>query len=96
MSYSILFYFRIYFLFLYLVKLFEDLKYLIAYKFQKIFNLDNQSLAPKIGNFGIVRPFDIPHDSQFCQYSYLLFDINQFRRFNFSTFITYSSGNFLD
>ena len=51
---------------------------------------------PKIRNFGIVHPFDIPHYSQFCQFSYLPFDINQFRCFNFSTFISYSSGNFLD
>ena len=51
-------------------------------KFQDFFNLENQSLARKIGNFGIVRPFDIPHYSQFCQFSYLFFDINQFRRFN--------------
>ena len=63
--------------------------------FEILFNLGNQSLTPKIGNFGIVHPFDIPHYSQFCQFSYLPFDINQFRRFNFSTFILYSSRNFL-
>ena len=64
--------------------------------FDIFFNLENLSLASKIGNFGIVRPFDIPHYSQFCQFSYLPFDINQFRRFNFLTFISYTSGNFLD
>ena len=31
--------------------------------FEIFFNLENQSLAPKIGNFEIVRPFDIPHYS---------------------------------
>ena len=65
-------------------------------KFRDISNLKNQSLAPKIANFEIVRPFDIPHHSQFCQFSYLPFVINQFRRFNFSTFISYSGGNSLD
>ena len=65
-------------------------------KFENFFNSENQSLGPKIGNFGIVRPFDIPHFSQFFQFSNLLFDINQFRRFSFSTFISYSSGNLLD
>ena len=60
------------------------------------FNSKNQSLPPKIGNFGIVRPFDIPHYSQLRQFWNLLFDIHQFRRFSFSTFISYSSGNFLD
>ena len=64
--------------------------------FEIFFNLENQNLAPKIGNFGIVDPFDIPHYSQFCHFSYLPFDINQFRCFNFSTIISYSSGNFLD
>ena len=44
--------------------------------FKIFFNLENQSLTPKIGNFEIVRPFDIPHFSQFCQFSYLPFDIN--------------------
>ena len=60
------------------------------------FNLENQSLAPKKGKFGIVHPFDIPHYSQFCQSSYLPIDKNQFRRFNFLIFISYSSENFLD
>ena len=50
--------------------------------FEILFNLENQCLVPKIGNFGIIRPFDIPHYSQFCQFSYLPFDINKFRRFN--------------
>ena len=43
----------------------------------------------KLVNFGIVRPFEISNFSQFCQYLYVPFDINQFRRFNFSIFISY-------
>ena len=42
------------------------------------FNLLNQNLALKIGNFGIVRLFDNPHHSQFRQFSYVSFDINPF------------------
>ena len=34
-------------------------------------NLENQNLAPKIGNFEIIHLFDIPHYSQFFQPSYL-------------------------
>ena len=66
--------------------------------FEIFFNLENQSLAPKIGSFEIARPFDIPHYSQFCQFSYFPSDIYiyQFRCFNFSTFISYPSENFLD
>ena len=60
------------------------------------FDLENQSLASKIGNFGIIHPFDISHYSQFFQFSYLPSDINQFRHFNFSTFISYSIRKFLD
>ena len=60
------------------------------------FNFKSQSFAPKIGNIGNVRPFDIPHFSQFCQISYFPFDINQLQRFNVSTLISYSSKNFLD
>ena len=65
-------------------------------KFWDFFNSENQIYTPKTGSFGIVYSFDIPHYSEFCQFSYLPFDINQFRRFNFSTFIPHSSGNFLD
>ena len=36
----------------------------------------------------MVRPFDIPHHAQFRQFSYFPFDINQFRRFDFSIFIS--------
>ena len=50
----------------------------------------------KTDNFEIVRPFDIPHYSQFFQFLYSPFDINQFRRLNFWTFILYSTGIFLD
>ena len=64
--------------------------------FDIFFNLENQSLASKLVNFGIVSPFNIPHYSQSCQSSYLPFDINQFRRLIFSTFISYPSQNFLD
>ena len=65
-------------------------------KFQDIFQFGKWKFGSKNWQYGIVRPFDIPHYSQFCQFSYLPFDINQFRRLNFSTFISYSSGNFLD
>ena len=61
-----------------------------------LFNLENQSSSQKIGNFVVVRPFDIPHYLQFWKFSYLSFDMNKFWRFKFSTFISYSSGNFLD
>ena len=64
--------------------------------FESFYNSENKSSAPKICNFGIVCPFDIPHVSQVCWILYLPFDINQFRRFNLSTFISYSSGKFLD
>ena len=64
--------------------------------FEIFFNLENQTLAPRIGNFEIVLPFDVPHYSQFCQFSYLPFDMNQFRCFKSLTFIPYSSGNSLD
>ena len=54
--------------------------------------MENQNLAPKIGNFGIVRLFDIPHYSQFCQFSYFPFksifsiSISYFSEFGRSTF----------
>ena len=38
--------------------------------------------------FGIVRPFDIPHYSQFCQFSYLPSDTNQFSPFLFPILLT--------
>ena len=51
----------------------------------------------KLENFGMVRPFNFPHYSQSCQFSYLSFDIHisisQFlfpilviRKFGHSTF----------
>ena len=49
--------------------------------FYNLSNLKNRNLFKKIGKFGIVRLFDIPHYSQFCQFSYLPFDINQFSQF---------------
>ena len=52
-------------------------------KFQDFLNLENQNLVLKIGSFGIVHPFDIPHYSQFCQFSYLLYDIHEFFQFLF-------------
>ena len=58
-------------------------------EFQKFVNLANENLVPKISNFWIVHPFDIPHFSQFCEYLYLTFEINQFRCFNFLIFISY-------
>ena len=65
-------------------------------KFRVFFQFGKLSKLQKLENFKIVCPFDIPHYSQFCQFSYLPFDINQFRRLNFSTFISYSSGKFVD
>ena len=41
--------------------------------FEIFFNLENQSLAPKIGNFGIVHPFYILHYSEFLEFSKLKF-----------------------
>ena len=52
------------------------------------FNLQNQNLALKIGDLRIVHPFDLPHYSQFCQFSYLPFDINQFSQFLFPILVT--------
>ena len=52
-------------------------------KYLEFLNLENQNLTSKIGNCEIVRPFDIPHYSQFCQISYFPFDINQFLNFYF-------------
>ena len=48
--------------------------------FQNFFNLENYR-----------NSFDIPYYSQFLRFSYLLFDINEFRRFIFSIFIFYCS-----
>ena len=53
--------------------------------------LKNHNLAQKICNFGIVRPFGTSHYSQFCQFSYLPFDIfyiNQFSQFLFPILAT--------
>ena len=48
--------------------------------------------------FGIVCLVNIPHYSQFCQFSYLLFDINQFRfstsQFLFLILVTRKFGRF--
>ena len=46
-------------------------------------------MAPKINNFEIVRPSDIPHYSQFRQFPYSPFDINQFSQFLFPTSMTH-------
>ena len=43
--------------------------------------MENQTLASKIDNSEIIRPFDIPHFSQFFQFSYLPFAKNQFSQF---------------
>ena len=47
----------------------------------------------KLAIFGIICQFDIPHCSQFCKHLYLPFDSNQFRRFNFTIFISYLSDS---
>ena len=49
-------------------------------------------MALKMGNFEIVCPFDIPHYSQFCQFSYFPFDINQFSQFVFPILVTRKFG----
>ena len=55
--------------------------------------VENQNLAPsKIGNFGIFRPFDIPHYSQFCQFSYFPIVINQSSQVSFSISVTLKFG----
>ena len=61
-------------------------------KFRDFFNLENQNLTSKISNCGIVRPFDIPHYSQFCRFSYLPFDIDQFFQFLFPILVTRRVG----
>ena len=45
-----------------------------------------------MGNFGIVRPFDIPHSSQFRHFSYFPFDIDQFSQFVFPILVTHQFG----
>ena len=55
-------------------------------------NSETQNFTQKIGNFVIVRPFDILYYSQFCQSSYLPFDINQFFPFLFSRSLTRNFG----
>ena len=47
----------------------------------------------KLSNFEIVRPFKIPHRSRFRRFSYLPFDVNQFRRLNFWILISYFSDS---
>ena len=59
--------------------------------FSNYFNSENQILALRISNFGIVRPFDIAHSSKFCQFLYLPFDMNQFSHFLFSIVVTRTS-----
>ena len=38
---------------------------------QFFFKFVKLSKFQKLANFGIVRPFDIPHHSQFCRFSYI-------------------------
>ena len=42
-----------------------------------------------MGNLRLVRLFDIPPYSQFCQFLYLPFDINQFSQFLFPILLTH-------
>ena len=49
----------------------------------------NKIWLQKLANIGRVRPFDIPHHSQFRQFSHFSFDINQFRRLNFSIYFLF-------
>ena len=62
--------------------------------FEIFFNLENQSLASKIANFKSVHWFDIPHYSQFFQFSYLPFDIKQFSQFLFLILVSRKLGRF--
>ena len=61
-------------------------------KFCEFFKSQEPKFGWKIGNFGTVRPFDIPHYSQFRQFSYFSFDINQFSQFLFPTLVTRKFG----
>ena len=47
----------------------------------------------KLANFRIVRPFDIPHYSEFREFSHFPVDINQFRRYKFLIFIPHFSDS---
>ena len=46
--------------------------------------MENYQNSRKLANFEIVCPFDIPHYLQFWRFSYLPFDLKEFRRFIFS------------
>ena len=58
-----------------------------------MFNLKNQNMAPKVVNFKIIVPFDIPHSLQFRQFLHSPFDINQLSKFSFPTLVTRKFGN---
>ena len=60
--------------------------------FLECFQFGKQNFTPKIGNFEIFLPFDIPHCSQYCQFSSLPFDINQFSQFLFPILVTRKFG----
>ena len=45
-------------------------------EFKFSFQFEKQSKFQKLSNFGTVRPFDIPHHSQFVRFLYLPFDLN--------------------
>ena len=55
--------------------------------FSEFVQFGKPSKFEKLSNFEISCPFDIPHYSQFCRFSYSPFDINEFRHFIFSIFI---------
>ena len=59
------------------------------YKFLEFFQFRKLSKSKKLTHFRIVCPFDILQHLQFCRFSYLPFNINEFRRFIFSIFIFY-------
>ena len=62
-------------------------------KFLDFFQFGKPEFGSKIANLGIVRPlFDIPHYSQFCQFSYVPFDINQFSQFLFPILVVCKFG----
>ena len=75
--------------------IFETGKFEKFLEFLEFFISENQNLVPKIVNFGIVHPFDIPHYLQLCQFSYLLFDMNLFSQYLFSILVTLVSSAIL-
>ena len=64
-----------------------------SYRVFKMGELQYFEQPKKKENFRILAPtpFNIPHHSQFCRFSYFSFDMNEFRRFIFLVFISTSN-----